>query len=319
MTITRVLLAMLTLAASTTTVAQNFPARAVQLVLPFAPGGGADTQARIVVQELARIWGQPVVIENRPGAGTTIAAASVAKAPPDGHTLYSAYTSHVISGNLYRNLPYDPLKSFSAITVTTDAPFTLVVQPGFKARTVKELVQLAKANPGQLNYGSSGIGASPHIAGELFKTATDVQATHIPYKGTGDVIPALLGGQFDYTFADPAVRPTVMSGKLRALAVSSSRRWSLMPDIPTMAEAGVPGVEVTSWTIFLAPARTPPAVVRQVNEALLRVLKNSEVQAKFAANGYDIIGNTPEQAGEHLASEFVKYGRVVKQLGLKVE
>ena len=308
-----------TLSMTGSAAAQTFPNKPVHLVLPFAPGGGADTQARIIVQKLSEFWGQPVVIDNKPGAGTTIAAGFVAKSAPDGYTLYSGYPSHVISANLYKNLPYDALKSFTPIVLTTDAPFTLVVLPSSRARTVRELVELAKTSPKKLNYGSSGIGAGPHVSGELFKSSAQIDAIHIPYKGTGDVIPAILGGQFDYTFADPAVRPSLAAGKLRALAVTSARRWTLLPDVPTMAEAGVPGVEVTSWTVIFAPAGSPGAIVNQINAAYLKALSLPDVREKFANNGYDIIGGTPDEAARHLATEFAKYAKVVKDLGLKVE
>jgi tripartite-type tricarboxylate transporter receptor subunit TctC len=299
--------------------AQSYPNRVVHLVIPYAPGGGAELQARIVAHKLSEYWGRTVVLENKPGAGTTIGAAYASRAEPDGYTLYSAYASHVISASLYKNLPYDALKSFTPISHTQSAPFILVVPTSSKVRSVKDLVALAKASPGKLNYGSSGVGAGPHMATELFTDASDIKVLHVPYKGTGQVITAFLGGQMDFTIADPAIRPVVENGKARALAVTTSRRWSLMPDVPTMAEVGYPDVEITNWAVIMAPAGTPRPIVDQVNAALKKILQDKDLQKRFADNGYDIVGSSPEEAVAFLSREYQKYAKLVKKLGLRVE
>ena len=299
--------------------AQAYPNKAVRLVIPFAPGGGAELQARIVAQKLTELWGKPVVLDNKPGAGTTIAAAHVAKADPDGYTIYAVYPSHVISASLYRDLPYDALSSFIPISLTQSAAYVLIVPASSRYRTAKDLVDAARAAPGKLNYGSSGIGAGPHMAGELFSGAANISAVHIPYKGTGQMLTAFLGGQLDFGMGDPASRPVIASGKARALAVSTPVRWSPLPDVPTMAEAGFNGAEITNWSVILAPAGTPRPVVEAVNAALRRVLQDADLQKRFAENGYDVIGSTPEEAARFMAGEHSKYAKLVKQLGLKPE
>ena len=299
--------------------AQGFPARPVRLVIPFAPGGGAELQSRIVAQKLTELWGRPVVIDNKPGAGTTIGAAFVAKAEPDGYTIYSAYPSHVISAHVYRDLPYDSLASFTALSLTQTAAYVLIVPPSSPYRSARDLVQAAKAAPGKLNYGSSGIGAGPHMAGELFSGAADVQVVHVPYKGTAQMLTAFMGGQLDFGMGDPSSRPVIAAGKARALAVSTPTRWSLLPDVPTMAEAGFSNADITNWSVILAPAGLPRAIAETINTSLARILQDPDLKKRFADNGYDVVGSSPEEAARFLASEHAKYGRLVKRLGLKPE
>jgi tripartite-type tricarboxylate transporter receptor subunit TctC len=315
----RILLAAALLAFAAGAYAQTFPTRTVRLVVPFAPGGGADTQARILTQKLSEVWGQPVIIENRGGAGSTIASALVAKAAPDGYTLYNGYSAHVISGSLYRSLPYDPIKDFTPISLTVNAPFTLIVRPDAGIASVRQLIDAARAKPGSFNWASTGIGASPHVAGELFVRIAAIKATHIPYKGSSDVIPALLGGQIHYTFADSSARPLVEQGKFHALAVTGARRWPLLPNVPTMAEAGVPGVEITTWTILMAPAGIPEDLLAHIGGTVRKILRTPEVSERYAANGYEVIASSAREAADHLASEHAKYARIVKELGLKVD
>jgi tripartite-type tricarboxylate transporter receptor subunit TctC len=299
--------------------AEDFPTRLVRIVIPYPPGGSAEQQARILAQVLSETWKQPVIVENKPGAGTTIGAAYVAKEAADGYTVYFASTSHAISASLYRNLTYDPVKSFAPVSLVAVSPLILSVHPGVKANTMKELIALAKANPGKLNYGSSGSGASPHLAAELFRSRAHIQAVHVPFKGTSPALTALLGGQIDYLFADVAAIPLYKAGKLRALAVSTAKRSSLLPDVPTVAEQGIPGYEVANWSSLLAPAGTPPEVVERFNTAVVAALKRPEVRERYRAQGYETIGSTPEELGKYLASEVKKYGEIVAEAKIRID
>lgn len=299
--------------------AQEFPNRVVHLVIPYPPGGSAEAQARILSQALAEEWKQPVIIENKPGAGTTVGAAYVAKAPADGYTIYFASTSHTITASLYRNLPYDAVKSFAPISLIAVSPLILSVHPGVKATTVKELVDLAKARPRALNYASSGSGASPHLAGELFRSGTGIEVVHVPFKGTAPAVTALLGAQVDYLFADVAVIPHFRAAKLRPLAVTTAKRSSLLPDVPTIAESGIEGYEVANWGAIVAPAGVPREVINRINAGIATALNRPDVRERYQAQGFETTGSTPEALDAYLQAEVRKYAKAIAAAGIKVD
>jgi tripartite-type tricarboxylate transporter receptor subunit TctC len=299
--------------------AQTYPTKPVRIVIPFSPGGSADLQARTLAQKLQEIWGQPVLVESKPGAGTTIGAAHAAGSPPDGYTLYFAGASLLISGNLYKNLSYDALKSFAPVSMVADSPYALAVHPSVPAATLKELIELGKAKPRSLAYGSAGNGSGSHLAGELFRMLTGVDIIHVPYKGQAPALVALMGGEIQLLFADVAVNPLVQSGKLRALAGTGEKRSATFPSLPTMAEAGLSGYVMTNWGAILVPAATPRALVAQLNAAIVAVLKDAEVKQRFNAQGFEALGSTPEALGELLVLESAKYARVIQQSGMKID
>jgi len=311
-------LAVVAVLAMGSAMAQEYPNRVVRLVIPYPPGGSAEQQARILAQSLNEQWGQPVIIENKPGAGTTIGAAYVAKAPADGYTIYFASTSHTITASLYRDLSYDAVKSFAPISLVAVSPLVLSVHPGVKANSMKELIALAKANPGKLNVGSSGSGGSPHLAAELFLSGAGIRAVHVPFKGTGPALTALLGAQVDILMADVAAIPHYRAGALRPLAVTTSKRSSLLPDVPTIAEEGLPGYEVSNWSSILAPAGTPREVVMRLNAGIATALKQPAVRERYAALGYESTGSTPEELGAHLAAEVKRYAGAIVAAGVKI-
>ena len=300
--------------------AQGYPAKAARVIVPFPPGGSADAASRSMAEKLAELWGQPVVLEHKPGAGTTIAAAYVATSAPDGYTLYfCGAISHAASANLYRNLGYDAVKSFVALGTISLSPFILVVNSGAKAGSVRELVEYARARPGVLNYASSGNGASPHLAAEMFARATGIQMVHVPFKGMQPALVALLGGEVDLAFADVAVMPQVKSGRLKALAVTTARPSPLVPGVPTLAEAGVTGVEIPSVTGFIAPAGTPREIVAFINASMGRALASDDLRARLAALGFEPFASTPEDFGAFLAAEVRRYAQVIRDAGIKVD
>ncbi len=299
--------------------AQKFPDRVVKIVIPFPPGGSAEAQGRVIAQKLSEIWGQPVIIDNKPGAGTTIAANFVAKAPADGYTLYLTYVlAHSVSAGMYSNLPYEPVKSFAPISLITSVPYVIASHPAVVATTLRELVDLARAEPGKLSYASSGTGAGPHLAAEMFLSRAGIQIVHVPYKGANPAITALLGGQVELTVNDASVLPQIRAGKMRGLAVTSAKRWSQLPDVATVAESGFPGYEVVSEGIILAPAGTPKAIVDQTNAALRVAMASPDVQRLLAVQGVEPQVSSPEELEARLSSEVVKYGQIVRQLKLTV-
>ena len=300
--------------------AQGFPNKLVRLVIPYPPGGSAEAQARILAQALSEEWKQQVIIENKPGAGTTVGAAYVAKAAPDGYTIYFASTSHTIVQSLYRNLPYDAVKSFAPISLVAVSPLVLTVHPDVKAATVKELIELAKAKPGTLNYASSGSGGSPHLATEIFRAAAGIDVVHVPFKGTGPALAALLGAQVDFLFADVAVIPLLKSGKLRALGVSLKQRSALLPEVPTIAEAaGLPDFETANWGAIIAPAGTPREIVDALNAAIRNALRQPTVRERYRAQGFETTGSTPAELEAHMISEVRKYAKAIADSGVKVD
>ena len=297
-----------------------YPNKPVRYIVPFAPGAGNDLIARLVGGKLAESWGQQVVVDNRPGAGGNIAAETTARAAPDGYTIFQFNVANAIAVSLYKKLNYDPIRDFAAVTQLAYSSFLLVVHPAVKAKTTQELIALAKAEPGKLNYGSSGNGGSGHLVTELFKAMSHTDLVHIPYNGGGPAMNDLLGGQVQILFAVPSTAlPHVRTGRLRALGVSSLQRISLAPELPTIAESGVPGFEGSAWYGVVVPARTPHDIVVKLNADIRRVLQQPEFRERMAGQGVELVGSSPEEFARFIKSEVAKWGRVVKAAGAKVE
>jgi tripartite-type tricarboxylate transporter receptor subunit TctC len=298
----------------------EYPEKTIRIVVPYPPGGFNDTLGRIVAQKLGEAWGQPAVVENRPGGGTLIGTDSVAKAPPDGHTLLVVAFPFAVNPSLYAKLPYDTVKDFAPLLLAGQTPNLLVVNPQVPIHSVKELIAAAKAKPGSLSYGSTGSGSSNHLSMELFRTMTGVELVHVPYKGSAPMVTDLLGGHVQVAFDNtPNVLPQVKAGKLRALAITGAMRSEMVPDVPTVSEAGVPGYEVGVWFGIVAPAGTPPAVLAKLNGELNRILAMPDVKQKFADQGVEPVGGPPERFAEHLKAQIEKWTKVVKESGAKVE
>jgi len=289
--------------------------------VPYAPGGSTDIVARVLALKLSEAMGQQVVVDNRPGAGGAIGADIVAKSPPDGYTMVTAVTSIMaINQFLYRKLPYDPEKDFAPVTQVGSLPLILVIHPSLPAKNVREFIAIAKAKPGQLNYGSSGVGTATHMTTELFKAMAGVDLVHIPYKGSGQVMGDVIGGQLALIF-DQIVSslPHVQGGKLRMLAITSAKRFPSLPDLPTIAESGVPGYESISWAGVAVPAGTPKEIVARLHAEIVKVLAMPDIRERFLRDGIETIGSTPEQFSEHIRRERIKWAKVVKDSGAKAD
>jgi len=301
--------------------AQSYPTKPVRIIVPVGAGGATDILTRALSQRLSAVWQQQVVTDNRPGGGSNVGFDVAAKAPADGYTLLMAQPAFTVNVSLYKKLPYDPLRDFTPIVLTASGANVLVVHPSVPARTVKEFIALAKSRPGQMSYASSGNGTTPHLSGELLKTMTGIQMTHIPYKGAGASIGDLMGGHVDLAFLSLAsVAPLVKAGKLRAIAISSAKRSALMPELPTFVESGLPGFEVTGWFALVAPTGTPREIVERVNGTVIKALAHPEVLQTLTAYGLEPVPpNTPEQLGQFLKSEIEKWAKVVKASGAKAE
>jgi tripartite-type tricarboxylate transporter receptor subunit TctC len=302
--------------------AQDYPSRPIRLVVGFPPGGGTDVMARLITPRMTEAWGQQVVIDNRAGATGIIGTDLVAKAAPDGYTLLMGHVAtNAIAWSLFAKLPFDPAKDFAPITRVSSVPHVLVVHPSVDVHTVKELIALAKAKPGQLTFPSAGNGSTPHLAGEIFKTMTGVNLIHVPYKGTGQSLQDLLGGQVQVGFDTTAAEITyVKAGRLRPLAVSTSKRISSLPDVPTIAESGVPGYEVTTWYGLFAPAGTPPAVVRRIFAETARIVRLPDVKERLDGMGTEETTNaSPEEFAALVKTDIAKYAKVVKSAGLRID
>jgi tripartite-type tricarboxylate transporter receptor subunit TctC len=301
--------------------AQPYPGKPIRLISPYAPGGGSDTLARVIGPKLTESWGQPVIIENRPGAAGSIGAEAAARATPDGYTLLVTPNAVLtINPHIYPKLRYDPTRDFEPVTIASNSPYLLVVHPGLPATTVKELIAHARARPGQLTYSSSGNGSSTHLAGVLFSQLAGVSLLHVPYKGAAPAIVDLLGGQIQMRFSSvvPAL-PHVRAGKLRALGISSARRYAPLPEIPTINEAGLPGFIVESWYAILAPARTPRAIVSKLNSEIVRHLQSDDMKARMAADGAEAIGSTPEVLAKWIRDDLARWAKPVRDSGAKAE
>jgi tripartite-type tricarboxylate transporter receptor subunit TctC len=299
-------------------VAQNYPARAIKLVVPSSPGGGSDIVARILSHKLTEQLGQQVVVENRAGAGTIIGNDAVAKSAPDGYTLLMGLSTLAINPSMYATVPYDALRDFAPISQAVSGPNVLIVHPSVPARTVKELIALAKAKPGSLTFGSAGMGTSPHLSAELFKTLAHVDMVHVPFKGSGLSIISQLAGEIAANYPSlPTAMPYIKAGRLRALGVTTAKRAQALPDVPSIAEAGVPGYEATQWFGLLAPAATPRPIVDRLYQEALRALRVADLKERMTAEGLEVVGSAPEEFAEYIKSETVKWAKVIKAAGIK--
>ena len=300
--------------------AQTYPVKPIRFLVGFPPGGTSDILARTIGQKLGEAVGQQVVIDNRPGAGGNIGAEAAAKSAPDGYTIFMSTTSQAISASLYSKLNYDLVRDFAPITQAVNYTNLLVVHPSLPVRSVKELIALAKARPGELNYGTAGNGTPPHMTGELFNSYTGVKLQHVPYKGGAPAIADLLGGQITIMFDNvPPLLPHVQAGKMRPLAVTSLKRISVLRDVPTLDEAGLKGFDSVAWNGVLAPAGTPKEIVARLNSEILRILSLPDVRERLSSQGADPVGGTPEQFAALIRSEIQKWAKVVKDSGAKVD
>jgi len=297
-----------------------YPAKPIRLIVPFAPAGSADALARTIQPALSEALGQTLVIDNRPGASSTIGTDMAAKAAPDGYTLVLVTTTHTVNPSLIAKLPFDTVKDFAPVSLVVSQPNILVVHPSVAAKSVKELVAMAKAKPGGMNFASGGNGSSPHLSGELFNIVAGTRITHIPYKGSGPGVTDLLGGHVQMMFAGPlALEQHIKSGRLRPLALADKRRSTILPDVPTMAEAGFPGVETGTWYGILAPARTPPAVVAHVQREIVRILQAADLKTRILNQGVDIVATSPAEFEKFIIAEVAKWSRVVKAAGVRAD
>ncbi|MBI4191885.1 MAG: tripartite tricarboxylate transporter substrate binding protein [Betaproteobacteria bacterium] len=300
--------------------AQEYPAKSLRFIVPFPPGGGADTLGRLVGVKVAESLGHQVVIDNRAGAGGNIAAEVAARSAPDGYTLLQANVSHAISASLYQKLNYDLVKDLVPVTMLASAPYMLMVNPAVPANSVKELIALAKSRPGQLNYGSSGSGGSSHLATELFRSMAGLELRHIPYKGATPGMTDLMSGQIQMMFNTLGIAlPLVKAGKLKGLAVSSSRRVPTAPDHPTIAEAGLAGYEASTWYGVMVPVGTPTPIVSKLHAAFVAALNTPELRERLTNQSYELVGNTPSQFAEYVRTEIPKWAGVIKSSGVKTD
>ena len=299
----------------------SYPSKPIRLVVPFPAGGSLDVVARAIGQKLSEAWGQPVIIDNRPGAGGNIGADLVAKSAPDGYTiLEGALSTHAVNVSLYSKMPYDPIKDFEPITLVAVTPNVLVLNPSVPVNSVQELIAYAKANPGKLSFGSGSNGSAGHLAGELFKTEAGVDMVHVPYKGGAPAMQDLLGGNIQLMFDNLAnSMQQVRAGKLKALAVTTAQRSSLVPDLPTLAETGLPGFDIYTWWGFMAPAGTPKEIIVKWNTEVTRILRTPEMKAFFAQQGAEPAPDTPDQFMALIKGEIPKYAKIVKASGAKVD
>lgn len=307
-------------AASAGAAQSTYPDRPIRWILPIAAGGGVDTLARTIQAGFVESIGQQVVIDNRPGGSSVIGTEITARAAPDGYTLLFITTTHTVNPSLIPKLPYDTLRDFAAISLLVAQPNILVVHLALPVKSVKELIALAKSKPDTISFASGGNGSQPHLTGELFKSVAGIQITHVPYKSTGPALIDLLGGHVQMMFVGPlAVDQHIKSGRVRALAVASTRRLSIHPDVPTTAEAGVQGLESGTWYGMVAPARTPQPVLDRIHAAIARTLQLPDVKARLLAQGVDIIGSSPQQFSVYLKSEIAKWAKVIKDANVRPE
>jgi tripartite-type tricarboxylate transporter receptor subunit TctC len=300
--------------------AQNYPTAPMRIISPYPPGGGTDILARAIGQKLTERFGQPVVVENRGGANGTIGAAVAAKAPPDGHTMLIVAAGYAAGSSLYRNLPYDQTRDLTPVSHLASGPLVLVVHPSLPARSIKELVALAKARPGELNVGSSGTGSLPHLSAELFGSMSGIKLIHIPYKGPGAALIDVLGGQVPVYFMNIlGSLPLVKAGRLRALGVTSLHRSPIAPDLPTIAETGLPGFDMTNWYGMMVPAATSREVIGKLQQEVARIMVLPELKDLLAAGGMTVVASTAERFAEFLSSETKKYARIIQAAGVKPE
>lgn len=299
---------------------ESYPAKAIRLIVPLAPGGGGDIMARAIGQKLAENLRQPVIVDNRAGGATMIGTEIVARAPADGYTLVMATSSHAINPSLYPKIPFDPIKDFAAVTLIATSPLLLALHPSVPAKSVKELVDLAKARPGKLNFASGGPAGIPHLAAELFKLMARIDLVHIPYKGMGPALTDLLGGQVDLLFSTPvASLPYVRSGKLRGLAMTGIARSAAFPDIPTVAESGYAGYEAGTWYALLAPAATPREPINRLNTEVLKVIQVPELRERLVGLGVEFVGSMPDACIAYIKNEMAKWSKVIRQGNIRAD
>jgi tripartite-type tricarboxylate transporter receptor subunit TctC len=299
---------------------RDYPTKPIRLLVGFPVGGGADVAARVIAPRMSERLGQQIVVDNRPGAGSSIASEITAKAPPDGYTLVSIGSSHAVNAALYPKLPYAPAAGFSAISIVATSPVVITAHPAVAAKTLKELIALAKSRPGQLNYGSAGVNGINHLAAELLKRTANFDITLVPYKGVAQALPAVMAGEVQLMFATlPGSIDAIRNGRIRAIAVTSAKRANAAPDIPTVAESGVPGYEASSWFALLAPAGTPGTIVTRLNAEALKALQLREVHESLSRQGMDPTGTTPAEADAYLKSEIAKWTRVVREAGIRAD
>ena len=302
------------------TVAQTFPTKSVRFIIPFAPGGGNDIIARSIAAKLSDVWKQQMVVDNRPGAGGNVAGEITARAAPDGYTVFQYNIANVIAASLYPKLAYDPVRDFAPVTQIGSSPFLVTVQPSLRVTTMKELIALAKAQPALLNYGSSGNGGSTHLATELFKAMAGVSMTHVPFGGAGPSVTALLSGQIQVLLMVPLTAHVhIKAGRLRALAMTSAQRSKLMPDMPTVAESGVTGYASNTWYGVVVPARTPAAIVNQLNRDFVAVLNEADMRERMSNQGVELVAGTPEEFARFIKTELPKWAQAVKVSGARVD
>jgi tripartite-type tricarboxylate transporter receptor subunit TctC len=318
--LTRILAAAILLAVAGPAAAQSYPTRPVRLVVGFTPGGGVDINARLLAPKLAEYLGQQVIVENKPGASTNIANEFVAKAAPDGHTLLINTSAIAINMSLFRNLPFDTLRDFAPVSIVSESPNVLVVNAKLATQNPQDLVAMARSTPGRLNYSSAGVGTTQHLAAELFKLRTKTFIVHIPYKGTAPSMAALIAGEVDLAFANiPSIQGHLKSGRLRALAVAAPRRDAQLPDVPTMKEMGIDGVEVSVWYGVFAPAATPREIVQKLADGIQRATRDADTRKRLVEQGAAPVGNTPEEFTKLLREEVARWAEVVKVSGARAD
>src|SRR5258706_3400783 len=311
------LLAVAALACSQSAYAQNYPSHALRLIVPLAPGGGNDGAARIVGHKLGEALGEQVIVDNRPGGGSIIASELMLKAPPDGHTLYLVSTVFTVAPSLHPKLPFDALRDFAPLTRMSIAPGALIVHPSLLVHAVKDLVALAKARPGQITFGSAGLGTGSHLGGELFNMLAGVKLLHVPYKGSAFATTSVLSGETSVAFNNPfSSLPHIKAGRLRMVAVTTAERWPLLPAVPTITESGVPGYEILIWNGLVVHTATPPAIVARLHRELTRILGAPELSALLATDGSRVMVESPAAFGAFLKNEIAKWSRVVREAGI---
>lgn len=306
--------------ANAATAPADYPNRPIRVIVPLAPGGGSDYTARYIGQRLADRLKQPVVVDNRPAASGIVGTELVANAIPDGYTLLLAYSTHAQSAQLFARLPYDPIKDFAPVTEVIATPLTLLLNPTVPAKTVQEFIAYAKANSGKLNYGSSGPGSSPHLAAELFDSMAGIKMTHIPYKGVALYVTAQIGGEIQFSFSNMfTTMPHWKSGRLKLIATGGPKRMEAMPELPTIAESGLPGFEAMTWYGYMAPAKTPRAIVDKLQKEIAAIVQNPEVRQTFVSQGNEPLANTPAEFARIIKADANKWGAIGKKLGVKLD
>ena len=299
--------------------AQSYPSRPIRMLIQFAPGGAPDLIARTLGSKLTESWGQPVIVDSRPGAGGNLAVEIAARSPADGYTLIVVSPTIVINPSLYRSVSWDPIRDFVPLTLAGTLPNMLMVHPSVPARSVKELIAFAKARPGQLNYSTSGVGTSVHLAAELFKSMSGVNIVHVPYKGGAQAMMAVIAGEVPLTFGSASALAQVRAVKLIALGMTSRKRWAGLPNVPTIAESGLPGYEVVNWFGVLAPRATPNEITAKLSAELIRILKLPDVQERFARESIDVSAMSADEFGAYMRSEMAKWAKVIQAVGARVE